>query len=597
MLMRARILRGAQDSNKDICSHWPSSLKTTRLTGLDLAAVSGDKNLIRITQSRRGSDMSTANILGNLFPTARDIPEQYRLDGQTEQREYLVDGVLKIWNGPLAIVRSPVYLTGENGDEQVILGSTPLLDADTALTALDAAVRAYDRGQGNWPTMRVAERIQHVEAFLARMREQREAVVKLLMWEIAKNLKDSEKEFDRTCDYIVDTINALKELDRRSSRFELEQDTLGQIRRVPLGVALCMGPYNYPLNETFTTLIPALIMGNTVVFKPAKLGVLLIRPLLEAFRDSFPAGVINVIYGSGRETVSALMASGKIDIFAFIGTNKAASDLKKLHPKPHRLRAALGLDAKNPGIVLPEVDLDNAVNEAVTGSLSFNGQRCTALKILFVHEQVVDRFIEKFNHKLASLKPGMPWESGVSLTPLPESGKVDYLHGLMDDAVRKGANVVNENGGQARGSFFYPAVLYPVTTDMRVYHEEQFGPVVPIVPYRDLDTVIDYVLESDFGQQLSLFGTNPAEVGRLVDIFANQVGRININAQCQRGPDTFPFNGRKNSAEGTLSVHDALRTFSIRTLVATKFQESNKELISDIIRGRESSFLTTDYIF
>ncbi|MGO4003064.1 MULTISPECIES: NADP-dependent glyceraldehyde-3-phosphate dehydrogenase [Pseudomonas] len=541
--------------------------------------------------------MSTESILSTLFPALSDIPEQYRPGKPFEQRDYLVDGTLRTWNGPLATVRSPVYLDVDGVDEQVILGSTPLLDAETALTALDAAVRAYDRGQGSWPTMRVAERIQHVETFLARMREQREAVVKLLMWEIGKNLKDSEKEFDRTCDYIVDTINALKELDRRSSRFELEQDTLGQIRRVPLGVALCMGPYNYPLNETFTTLIPALIMGNTVVFKPAKLGVLLIRPLLEAFRDSFPAGVINVIYGSGRETVSALMASGKIDIFAFIGTNKAASDLKKLHPKPHRLRAALGLDAKNPGIVLPEVDLDNAVNEAVTGSLSFNGQRCTALKILFVHEDVVDAFIDKFNHKLATLKPGMPWENGVALTPLPESGKVDYLHALVDDAVRKGAKVINANGGQARGSFFYPAVLYPVTTEMRVYQEEQFGPVVPIVPYRDLDTVIDYVLESDFGQQLSLFGTNPAEVGKLVDTFANQVGRININAQCQRGPDTFPFNGRKNSAEGTLSVHDALRTFSIRTLVATKFQERNKDLISDIIRGRESSFLTTDYIF
>ncbi|MFW0753763.1 NADP-dependent glyceraldehyde-3-phosphate dehydrogenase [Pseudomonas sp. H11T01] len=541
--------------------------------------------------------MTTDNILDHLFPSAADIPEKYRLNGQIEQREYLVDGVLQSWPGPLALVRSPVYLTSENADEQVILGSTPLLDASTALTALDAAVRAYDKGQGNWPTMRVAERIQHVETFLGRMREQREAVVKLLMWEIGKNLKDSEKEFDRTCDYIVDTINALKELDRRSSRFELEQDTLGQIRRVPMGVALCMGPYNYPLNETFTTLIPALIMGNTVVFKPAKLGVLLIRPLLEAFRDSFPAGVINVIYGSGRETVSALMASGKVDIFAFIGTNKAASDLKKLHPKPHRLRAALGLDAKNPGIVLPEVDLDNAVNEAVTGSLSFNGQRCTALKILFVHEQVVDSFIEKFNRKLQSLKPGMPWENGVALTPLPELGKVDYLHSLVADAVSKGAKVVNAHGGESRGSFFYPAVLYPVTTEMRVYQEEQFGPVVPIVPYSDLDTVIDYVLESDFGQQLSIFGTNSTEVGRLVDTFANQVGRININAQCQRGPDTYPFNGRKNSAEGTLSVHDALRVFSIRTLVATKFQESNKELISDIIRNRESSFLTTDYIF
>ena len=535
--------------------------------------------------------------LDNLYPRAEEIPEQFRAGPAIEQRDYLVNGELHQWQGPLAPVLSPVSLRTDAGLESVVLGSTPLMDADTAMTALDAAVKAYDRGQGAWPTMRVADRIHHVETFLKLMREQRDAVVTLLMWEIGKNLKDSQKEFDRTCDYIVDTINALKELDRRSSRFELEQDTLGQIRRVPLGVTLCMGPYNYPLNETFTTLIPALIMGNTVVFKPAKFGVLLIRPLLEAFRDSFPAGVINVIYGSGRETVSALMASGKIDVFAFIGTNKAASALKKLHPKPHRLRAALGLDAKNPGIVLPDVNLDNAVTEAITGSLSFNGQRCTALKILFVHENVVGSFLEKFEEKLAQLKPGMPWEPGVSLTPLPEPGKTEYLQGLVDDAVSKGAKVVNEGGGTTHEQFFYPAVLYPVTPDMRVYHEEQFGPVVPVVAYRDLETVIEYVLDSDFGQQLSIFGNDSKQVGRLVDAFANQVGRININAQCQRGPDSFPFNGRKNSAEGTLSVDDALRVFSIRTLVATKFQESNKALISDIIHNRESTFLTTDYIF
>lgn len=267
-------------------------------------------------------------LLDSLFPSAEEIPETWRLGDPLEQRDYLVNGELRRWDGPLATVRSPVWLKEGADERQVVLGSAPLLDADTALTALDAAVQAYDKGRGAWPNMRVAERIQHVETFLARMREQRQAVVKLLMWEIGKNLKDSEKEFDRTCDYIVDTINALKDLDRRSSRFELEQGTLGQIRRAPLGVALCMGPYNYPLNETFTTLIPALIMGNTVVFKPAKFGVLLIRPLLEAFRDSFPPGVINVIYGRGRETVSALMASGNVDVFAFIGTHKAASDLK-----------------------------------------------------------------------------------------------------------------------------------------------------------------------------------------------------------------------------------------------------------------------------
>lgn len=536
--------------------------------------------------------------LSQLFPAESDIPKNYQLDGMIDQREYLVNGELVQWNGDLAPVKSPICLRQPDGSlEQVILGSTPLLDAEAAMQALDSAVTAYDMGQGLWPTMGVADRIKHVENFLNKMKLQRDAVVRLLMWEIGKPLADSEKEFDRTCDYITDTINALKALDRRSSRFENEQGTLGQIRRVPLGVALCMGPYNYPLNETFTTLIPALIMGNTVVFKPAKFGVLLIRPLLEAFRDSFPPGVINIIYGRGRETVGVLMESGKVDVFAFIGTNKGASDLKKLHPKPHRLRAALGLDAKNPGIVLPDVDLDNAVSECVTGSLSFNGQRCTALKILFVHRSIVDEFLERFQAKLATLNAGMPWEPGVSLTPLPEPGKTEFLSGMVEDACNKGAQILNPGGGSTLKTFYSPTVLYPVTPEMRVYTEEQFGPIIPVVPYDDVSEVIDYVRNSNFGQQLSLFGQDPTQMARMIDACVNQVGRINLNAQCQRGPDTFPFNGRKDSAEGTLSVADALRVFSIRTLVAAKDTAQSRTLIGSIIRDRESAHLSTDYIF
>ncbi|HYC85862.1 MAG TPA: aldehyde dehydrogenase family protein, partial [Chryseosolibacter sp.] len=405
-----------------------------------------------------------------------------------------------------------------------------------------------------------------------------------------------EKEFDRTIDYILDTIKAYKDLDRNSAKLVEEQGFMAQIRRVPLGVALCMGPYNYPLNETFTTLFPALIMGNTVVFKPAKYGVLLIRPLLEAFRDSFPAGVINIIYGRGRETVGALMESGKIDVFAFIGTNKGANELKRLHPKPHRLKAILGLDAKNPAIVLPDADLDNAVAECITGSLSFNGQRCTALKALLVHRNIVDAFLAKFNDEVKKLKPGMPWDAGVGLTPLPEPGKVDYLRELVEDAKRHGASVVNENGGMTFETFFYPAVVYPVNSQMRLYYEEQFGPVIPVVPFDDDEEAIHYVVNSNYGQQVSIFGKDSRRVARLMDAFANQVGRINLNSQSQRGPDTFPFNGRKDSAEGTLSVSDALRVFSIRTLVATKSTDANKQILSNIIRNRESAFLSTDYI-
>lgn len=538
-----------------------------------------------------------SQFLANIFHAEDSIPEQYKISSPIEQREYLIDGELKIWGGNLNPVLSPVFIKEGDKFVQKNIGSTPLLTSNESLAALDAAVRAYDLGHGDWPTMSVQARIDHVEKFLTAMRAKRDEVVRLLMWEIGKTLKDSEKEFDRTCDYIVDTIKGLKDLDRNSAKLIEEQGFMAQIRRVPIGVSLCMGPYNYPLNETFSTLIPALIMGNTVVFKPAKYGVLLIRPLIEAFRDSFPPGVINIIYGRGRETVGALMETGKIDVFAFIGTNKGANELKKLHPKSHRLKAILGLDAKNPAIVLPDADLDNAINECITGSLSFNGQRCTALKILFVHKSIVDPFIKKFNEAVAKLKPGMPWENGVSLTPLPEPGKVDFLRDLVDDAKQHGAKIMNEHGGEYSQSFFYPAVLYPVGEKMKIYSEEQFGPVVPIVPFDDDDEAIQYVVNSNFGQQVSIFGNDSKRVANLMDAFVNQVGRINLNTQSQRGPDTFPFNGRKDSAEGTLSVADALRVFSIRTIVATRSNEGNKQIISNIIRNRESAFLSTDYIF
>lgn len=530
-----------------------------------------------------------------MFPKLKDIPEEFAVT-PLKQKTWLLNGKLVEWKGHFQEVHSPVYIHENGAFLPYELGSYPKLTGEASLSALDAALKAYDLGKGEWPTMSVRNRIKHLQGFVKLMKEQRDEVVKWLMWEIGKNLGDSRKEFDRTVDYIVDTIDAYKNLDRESSRLRKEGGIYAQIRRGPLGVVLCMGPYNYPLNETFTTLIPALLMGNTVIFKPAKLGVLLVSPLLEAFRDSFPKGVINIIYGSGQETVGPLMASGKIDVLAFIGSSHSANAIKKLHPKPNRLRSVLGLDAKNPGIVLPDADIDIAVEECVTGALSFNGQRCTALKILFVHEKIVDQFISKFTEKVSGLKSGMPWKDKVVLTPLPESQKPAYLKELIDDAVSKGAKVMNDNGGKIEHSYVHPAVLYPVNASMRVYHEEQFGPVIPIVSYHKISEPINYITESNFGQQVSIFGTDKDEIAKLVDPLVNEVCRVNINSQCQRGPDVFPFNGRKDSAEGTLSVSDALRVFSIRTMVAMKDNDVNRGLLTQILEERKSNFLSTDFI-
>lgn len=525
------------------------------------------------------------------------IPEKYRLNAPIEQRAYLCDGTIHTWDGACQDVFSPVYSTKEAGDAPLRIGSYPLLSQKEALAALNAAKAAYNNGRGEWPTFSVEERIRCIEAFGYRMQAQREAVVKLLMWEIGKPATEAEIEFDRTIDYISDTIAALKDLDHASSRFTIEQGVIAQIRRAPLGVVLCMGPFNYPLNETFATLIPALIMGNTAIFKAPKLGVLLHQPLLEAFRDCFPKGVVNTVYGEGDEVIRPLLQSGQLNVLAFIGSSGVADALRRQHPKAHRLRCVLGLEAKNAAVVLPDADLELAVKECANGALAFNGQRCTALKILFVHTKIIDEFLHRYCKAVDAMPCGLPWENGVQITPLPIPGKTAYLQALVEDAQSQGARILNEQGGRIERTLMHPTVMYPVKAGMRLYVEEQFGPIVPIVPFTDIEEPMNYVLESEYGQQISLFGTDPDVLAGLIDPLVNQVCRVNINSKCQRGPDTFPFTGRKDSAEGTLSVSDALLAFTIRTLVAAKENDTNRKIIKSILTERKSRFLSTDFIF
>jgi len=526
--------------------------------------------------------------------TKNNIPAEFQISDLIHQKEYLVDGELKKWAGNSTEVYSTISSTEKYAP--TLLGSVPDMAEPEALDALGAALKAYDKGQGVWPTMRVNERIECMEIFVKKMETKREEIVKLLMWEIGKSLPDSQKEFDRTVEYIYDTIEDYKQLDRDAAKFKKHDGVYAHIRRGPLGVVLCLGPYNYPLNETFALLIPAIIMGNTTIFKPAKHGILLITPLLEAFQSSFPKGVVNIIFGRGRAVASPIMATGKVDVLALIGNSKSANALQDQHPKSNRLRLVLGLEAKNPAIVLPDANLDLTIDECIAGTLSFNGQRCTALKIVYVHEDIVDEFNKRFAAKVDALKFGNPWDKEVKLTPLPEPAKPAYIQELIDDAVAKGAKIINKKGGKHLDNYIMPPVMYPVSKDMRVYQEEQFGPIIPIVPFKDIEEPLDDMAESNYGQQVSLFGSDVYALAPLIDTLVNLVCRVNLNSSCQRGPDVYPFTGRKDSAQATLSVHDALRSFSIRTFVASKDNDLNNEILEKLLDMKLSNFISTDYI-
>jgi aldehyde dehydrogenase (NAD+) len=182
--------------------------------------------------------------LEQLFPMQSEIPLEYRLPGPLHQRSILVDGELRDWNGPYQTVLSPIWTRDRDGVlTPTEIGSHPKGSPEATEAALAAAVAAYANGGGRWPTMTVADRIACMEDFTRQMLMRRTEIVRLIMWEVGKTLPDSEKEFDRTIAYIVATIDALKELDNNNSRFVVVEATIGQIRRTPLGVVLCMGPY------------------------------------------------------------------------------------------------------------------------------------------------------------------------------------------------------------------------------------------------------------------------------------------------------------------------------------------------------------------
>lgn len=386
-----------------------------------------------------------------------------------------IGGKLVDWTGTNKNVTSPIVDT--NTGERIVVGRMAQMKSSDSLQAVDAAKAAWKSGQGLWPQMRPQERIEAMEKFVEGMMLRRSEIVQALMWEICKNTADAESEFDRTITFIKSTIGAYRQVLAKDG-WDLIAGVTAGVRRLAVGIMLCMSPFNYPLNEAYATLIPALLLGNVAIMKVPATGGLSHFLTADAFARALPPGAINFVSGSGRDTMPPIMRTGEVDMLAFIGGASTADTLIKEHPAPHRLKLFLQLEGKNLAIVMPDADLDVAAEQVMTGSTSFNGQRCTAIKLVMVHESIKTAFLDKLVKQIDGLKAGLPWEAGVSITPLPEENKTEDMNALISDAVSKGAKVVNEGGGggEIAGALMRPAVVYPVTQEMRLFHEEQFGP-------------------------------------------------------------------------------------------------------------------------
>jgi glyceraldehyde-3-phosphate dehydrogenase (NADP+) len=365
------------------------------------------------------------------FPSVAEVPASMTIDVARWDRQWLCGGEVRQWEGATAPVYSAVWVRGEDGGlAPMELGRVAMVDGAAAEDALAAAKAAWDHGRGPWPTMRVGERIERVETFVAGMRAAREDLVRLLMWEIAKTRADAESEVDRTIAYVVDTIAALKELDRTARALQRDGRLHRQIRRSPLGRRLVHGAVQLPAERDLHDAHPGPGHGQHGRLRSCPSSGAVHLPLLEAFRDAFPPGVVNVCKATAETVVGPIMASGDVDVLAFIGTSRVANLIARQHPRPNRLRCgSRGSRPRTRGDAAV-ADLDLAVARVRRWARCRSTASAARRSSWSSSTAALPR---TFNRRLViavdALRPGLPWDPGAQLTPLPETGKPAYLRG------------------------------------------------------------------------------------------------------------------------------------------------------------------------
>ncbi|WP_342275200.1 NADP-dependent glyceraldehyde-3-phosphate dehydrogenase [Spiroplasma endosymbiont of Cantharis lateralis] len=425
----------------------------------------------------------------------------------------------------------------------------------SALNAKDIneAFSVARKSQKNWEETKLLERISVLKKFRDLIDQNKQEISKIISEEIAKNLKESLAEVVRTIEIIDYTFEEAKRIE--PSAFTGEgmgaQNKLGIFSRVAKGVVLAISPFNYPFNLALAKIIPALVMGNTVVFKPATAGSLvgtfLSKLVIEA---NLPKGIFNIVTGRGREIGDIITSNPEIDMISFTGSVGVGNQIRK---NGSTTDLVLELGGKDPALVLDDLQLDKYCEEIINGAFGYSGQRCTAVKRVLVSNKIADKLVPLLKNKLESLSVGMPKDNAF-ITPVIDEKSADFIQTLIDDAKQKGAKIIT--GDKRTKNLMWPTLIDKVSLDMKVAWEEPFGPVLPIIRIDSIEEMIEVSNNSQFGLQASIFCQ---DISKAISTSKKiKTGTVNINSRPQRGPDSFPFLGIKDSGEGVQGIRESL---------------------------------------
>jgi succinate-semialdehyde dehydrogenase/glutarate-semialdehyde dehydrogenase len=456
-------------------------------------------------------------------------------------------------SGATTEVRNPA--TGQ------VVDRVPQADAEDTRRAIEASAAAFPA----WAKLAPQKRAQTLMRAAACVREHLDEVAALLTSEQGKPIRDARIEARRFVENVELYAGLVGGGALTGKYVELPgQDAMGLVVRKPLGIVGAIIPWNFPLTLLANKLAPALAVGNTLVAKPASTTPLATLRLAELMlQGGLPPGVFSVVTGPGGVVGRELIRHPLVRKIGFTGetgtgiqvARDAADELKHV---------TLELGGSDPAIVLEDADLELAARNIAIGRFFNAGQACLAIKRVYVQAAVADELIEKVVARATRLKLGAGTDADVQMGPLHTEGGVRDMEAFVHDALERGGRLVaggkRPAGAQFRnGSFFEPTVLLDVPEGARVWREEVFGPVLPVMRVKDLDEGIEKANDSEFGLGSSIFTSSMSAARRAIDEL--EAGYTWVNA-IQIAHDELPFGGVKHSGYGKEHGTEVLEYYS-----------------------------------
>lgn len=429
-----------------------------------------------------------------------------------------------------------------------VLGTIRQATREEARSAVEAASEAFH----SWRRTPAPTRGKIVAKAARLMEDAKEELAQILTREEGKTISESRGELQRSINVAEFCAGESRRMNGETILSELPSNFAYTIKQ-PLGVVACITPWNFPVAIPVWKIAPALVAGNTVVFKPASLTPATAVRIVEIFAQAgIPPGVLNLILGSGSDAGDEIVNHRAVKAVSFTGSNAVGIRMyEQVSRRGGKCQCEMG--GKNPVVILEDADMDLTVESTAQGAFGSSGQRCTATSRAIVVNDVADEFVERIKQRAESMRIGDGMDPKTEMGPSVDESQfktvMDYLNiGREDGAALVCGGERATGNGLDKGYFVRPTIFDHVTPDMRIAREEIFGPVLSVLRVKDFAEAMQVANDTEYGLSSSIFSNDAARIFRFIDEI--ETGMTHINSPTTGGEAHIPFGGIKGTGIG-----------------------------------------------